>query len=42
LIGFGLAVLVGVPLGIIAGSVASSKRRPRRVALFGRNLQLPP
>ncbi len=39
LIGFGLAVLVGVPLGIARRIVArASKRRVRRWRCFGRNL----
>ena len=38
LIGFGLAVLVGVPLGIIAGSWRVVEAAAAPVALFGRNL----
>jgi NitT/TauT family transport system permease protein len=38
LIGFGLAVLVGVPLGIIAGAWRAVEASGAPVALFGRNL----
>jgi ABC-type nitrate/sulfonate/bicarbonate transport system permease component len=38
LIGFGLAVLVGVPLGIIAGSWRVVEAAGAPLALFGRNL----
>src|SRR5205814_2628611 len=38
LIGFGLAALVGVPLGIIAGSWRVVEAAGHPVALFGRNL----
>jgi ABC-type nitrate/sulfonate/bicarbonate transport system permease component len=38
LIGFGLAVLVGVPLGIIAGSWRLVEAAAAPLALFGRNL----
>jgi len=38
LIGFGLAVLVGVPLGIIAGSWRMVESAAAPLALFGRNL----
>ena len=38
LIGFGLAVLVGVPLGIIAGSWRVVEAAGSPLALFGRNL----
>jgi NitT/TauT family transport system permease protein len=38
LIGFGLAVLVGVPLGIVAGSWRVVEASAAPVALFGRNL----
>ena len=38
LIGFGLAVLVGVPLGIIAGAWRAVEASAAPIALFGRNL----
>ena len=38
LVGFGLAVLIGVPLGIIAGSWRVVEASAAPVALFGRNL----
>src|SRR6195256_6085842 len=38
LIGFGLAVLVGVPLGILAGSWRVIEAAGSPIALFGRNL----
>src|SRR3989442_10194630 len=38
LIGFGLAVLVGVPLGIVAGSWRVVEAAAAPLALFGRNL----
>ena len=38
LIGFGLAVLVGVPLGIVAGSWRVIEAAGAPLALFGRNL----
>jgi ABC-type nitrate/sulfonate/bicarbonate transport system permease component len=38
LIGFGLAVLIGVPLGIVAGSWRVIEGLAAPVALFGRNL----
>jgi len=38
LIGFGLAVIVGVPLGIIAGSYRLVEAAAAPLALFGRNL----
>jgi NitT/TauT family transport system permease protein len=38
LVGFGLAVLVGVPLGIIAGSWRVVEAAAAPLALFGRNL----
>jgi NitT/TauT family transport system permease protein len=38
LIGFGLAVLVGVPLGIVAGSWRIVEAAAAPLALFGRNL----
>ena len=38
LIGFGLAVLVGVPLGIVAGSWRVVEASAAPLALFGRNL----
>src|SRR5436190_14917309 len=38
LIGFGLAVLVGVPLGIVAGSWRVIEAAGSPIALFGRNL----
>ena len=38
LIGFGLAVLIGVPLGIIAGSWRVVEAAAAPLALFGRNL----
>jgi NitT/TauT family transport system permease protein len=38
LVGFGLAVLVGVPLGIIAGSWRVVEASAAPIALFGRNL----
>jgi NitT/TauT family transport system permease protein len=38
LIGFGLAVVVGVPLGIIAGSWRVVEAAAAPIALFGRNL----
>jgi NitT/TauT family transport system permease protein len=38
LTGFGLAVLVGVPLGIIAGSFRIVEAAAQPLALFGRNL----
>src|SRR6478672_10816369 len=38
LIGFGLAALVGVPLGIIAGSWRVIESAAAPIALFGRNL----
>jgi NitT/TauT family transport system permease protein len=38
LIGFGLAVLVGVPLGIVAGSWRVVDASAAPIALFGRNL----
>lgn len=38
LIGFGLAVLVGVPLGILAGAWRAVEASAAPIALFGRNL----
>ena len=38
LIGFGLAILIGVPLGIVAGSWRVVEASAAPVALFGRNL----
>src|SRR3954469_631696 len=38
LIGFGLAVLVGIPLGIVAGSWRVLEAAAAPIALFGRNL----
>jgi NitT/TauT family transport system permease protein len=38
LIGFGLAILVGVPLGIVAGSWRAVEATAAPLALFGRNL----
>lgn len=38
LVGFGLAALVGVPLGIVAGSWRVAEAAGHPVALFGRNL----
>jgi NitT/TauT family transport system permease protein len=38
LIGFGLAILVGVPLGIVAGSWRVVEASGAPIALFGRNL----
>ena len=38
LIGFGLAILIGVPLGILAGSWRVVEASAAPVALFGRNL----
>ena len=38
LIGFGLAILVGVPLGIVAGSWRAVEASSAPLALFGRNL----
>src|SRR6185295_173093 len=38
LLGFGLAVIVGVPLGIIAGSWRIVEAAAAPIALFGRNL----
>jgi ABC-type nitrate/sulfonate/bicarbonate transport system permease component len=38
LIGFGLAILVGVPLGIVAGSWRVVEAAGSPIALFGRNL----
>ena len=38
LIGFGLAILVGVPLGIVAGSWRVVEASAAPLALFGRNL----
>ena len=38
LVGFGLAVLVGVPLGIVAGSWRAIEATGAPLALFGRNL----
>ena len=38
LVGFGLAVVVGVPLGIIAGAWRVAEAGAAPVALFGRNL----
>jgi NitT/TauT family transport system permease protein len=40
LIGFGLAVIVGVPLGIIAGSWRIFQAAGEPIALFGRNLPI--
>src|SRR6185295_16106941 len=41
LLGFGLAILVGVPLGILAGAWRVFEATGAPLALFGRNLPVP-